>query len=239
MPMKLSRCASCFSFLPILIRNMAGFAWLSSSQDRRTAQHSLLEAGTDARGTRHSVWKGRGLALLALLLCSAHGMYASGQVVAAGRLPPRLAVFGTYTHVQPNIGKPNNVPVWGGTVGGYMQTSYILGLDLRGSITRWGGREHQESILFGPRARFRVSHFSAYVEALGGPAHSWQPNIEGSYHVVDKISADITGIGGVDVQVRHRISLRGEAAYSRIFRNDPASLNALSLSAGVVYHFPR
>jgi hypothetical protein len=188
------------------------------------------------------VLRWRGLSCLAILLCSLHGYRVSAQVMPSVRLPPSVAIFGTFTAVKPTFHIIGDFTLWGGTVGGYIQSPHLFGLEARGSINRWGGYEHQEAILAGPRAAMHFGRFTPYAAALGGAAHSSLWYVTGTgvnlKPYPDQVSADISALMGVDFHMAHHISLRlGEAQYSRILRSD-RQLNSLAASAGIVYRIP-
>jgi hypothetical protein len=188
------------------------------------------------------VLRWRGLSCLVVLLCSLHCYRASAQVMPSVRLPPSVAIFGTFTALKPTFHIIGDKTVWGGTVGGYIQSSHLYGLEVRGSINRWGGYEHQEAILAGPRAAMRFGRFTPYAAALGGAVHSSLWYVPGTgvnaKPYPDQVSADISALIGVDFHMAHHISLRlGEAQYSRVLRSD-RQLNSLAASAGIVYRLP-
>jgi hypothetical protein len=190
---------------------------------------------------RRQVLRSRRFSLLIALLCLLHCYRAPGQVpVPSVRIGPRLAIFGTITDIKPNFRNFEDYAVWGFTAGGYVQTRHVLGFELRGSVTRWGGHEHQETGLIGPRAALHVGRFSPYISVLGGEANSWSWRQPGNRKlwVEEKIAPELSILGGLDVHVGHHLSLRlGEASYSQIYRSD-RTLNTLGASAGVVYHIP-
>ena len=212
-------------------------AWggsLRNSADRRPEPERQ-------RNATQQVLRWRGLSSLVVLFCSLHCYRASGQVVPSLRLGPRISVFNTYTDVKPNLQDYQGNRVFGFTAGGYLQTRHVIGLDLRGSVTRWGGREHQEAVLFGPRAALHFGRYSPYAAALGGAAHSWWFREPGSHDlaVYDQVSPDLTCLGGIDIYIAHHVVLRlGEASYSRVFRSDN-TLSAFSIGSGFVYHLNR
>jgi hypothetical protein len=156
------------------------------------------------------------------------------------RLPPSVAIFGTFTALKPTFRIIGDLTVWGGTVGGYIQTPHLYGIEVRGNINRWGGYEHQEAILAGPRAAIHFGRLTPYAAVLGGAAHSslWLVDAVNPKPYPDRISPDISVLLGVDYHMAHHISLRlGEAQYSRIIRDD-RQLNSFAASAGIVYRVP-
>jgi hypothetical protein len=184
---------------------------------------------------KHSlVW----IALALLLWTAAHS--ASAQVVPALQQAPDVRIFSTFTDVKPNFRGYNDFAVFGFSLGGYLQTRHVIGAELRGSITRWGGDQHQESILAGPRASLHFAHFAPYVAILGGAGNSWawsnppKPGLPKPVNT-EETSSQWSILGGLDVHVKHSLSLRiGELSYSWIYRKDQ-TITPLSVSAGVVY----
>ena len=83
------------------------------------------------------------------LLFSVAAFSASAQVIPQFKVPPRIAVFGSFTDVKPDYVSFSDFAVYGFSVGGYFQTRHIVGAEIRGSITRWGGDQHEESALAG------------------------------------------------------------------------------------------
>lgn len=198
-----------------------------------------LRESHDVKRKRNTRW--RGVWSLVVLLSSLHGFRAQGQVpFPAVRLGPSTSVFTTITDIKPNFSGYEDYAVWGGTAGAYLQSSRIVGLELRGSVLRRGGMEHQEALLFGPRAALHVWQFAPYVAVLGGVAHSWSWRVPGdrTSWVDEKASPDLTVLFGLDVHLAYHVSVRlGEASYSRIYRGD-AALNTLGVSTGLVYRLP-
>ena len=111
------------------------------------------------------------IALVFLFSSVAHS--ASAQMIPALKAPPRIAIFGSFTDVKPNYVSFSDFAVYGISVGGYLQTRHVIGAEIRGSITRWGGDQHQESAMAGPRASLHFGHFSPYAAFIGGGANSW------------------------------------------------------------------
>jgi hypothetical protein len=226
--------SSAFLKLSLIRQCLAWGGSLNSSAEAR------LEPGRQANQS-WPVLRWRGLSCLLVLFCLVHCHHAHGQVPFPSiRLAPRTAVFGEFTDIKPNFRVNTDYAVWGFTVGGYVQTPHVLGFELRGSVTRWGGAEHQQAVLFGPRAVLHIRRFSPYVAVLGGAANTWSWRDPKNLRlwVDEKVSPDLTILGGIDVHMSHRISLRvGEASYSRVFRSD-RTLNTLGASAGLVYRLP-
>jgi hypothetical protein len=164
----------------------------------------------------------------------------SAQVIPAFKAPPNIAIFGGFTDVKPNYVSFSDYAVYGFSAGGYMQTRHIVGLEIRGSITRWGGGQHEESALAGPRASLHFRHFSPYVAFLGGGGNTWSWNNPAKPGLPTPRKSEETSpqwsiLGGLDVHLKRRLSLRmGEVSYSQIYRTDK-TITPISASAGIVY----
>jgi hypothetical protein len=213
-------------------------AWGGSLRD--SAEHQPRQGRH--RSVRQQGLRWRGLSSLFVLFCLVHSHRAYCQVpFPAVKLAPRIAVFGTFEDIKPTWKVVGDKAVWGGTIGGYVQAPHVVGLELRGSITRWGGQQHQEAVLLGPRAALHFGRFSPYVAVLGGVANSWSwpnPHTRPTPWVNEKVAPDLTILGGVDFHMDHHISFRvGEPSYTRIFRSDRA-LNTFGISVGAVYRLP-
>lgn len=76
-----------------------------------------------------------------VLLFAAAAYSASAQVVPGLRWSPDISAFGTFTAVKPDVGYYGDLAVYGPSVGGFWQTRHIIGVEVRGSILRWGGLE--------------------------------------------------------------------------------------------------
>jgi hypothetical protein len=177
-----------------------------------------------------------------VLLVSTAAYSAQAQVeIPALVSAPRIAVFSTFTDVKPNKSYVDDLAVWGFSAGGYLQTRHIVGAEVRGSITRWGSAQHEESILVGPRASMHFGGFAPYVAILGGGGNAWQwnkvpyPWDKPPAVITEETGPQATILGGVDFHVRHRLSFRmGELSYSKIYMKDH-TITPISASAGIVY----
>ena len=168
---------------------------------------------------------------------------ADGQVIPSLQTPPRIAVFSTFTTAKPDFRHFHDNAVYGISLGGFIQTRHIVGIEVRGSILRWGGSLHQESGLGGVRAGLHRGHFSPYVDVLGGAANAWYwntPPVKGAKNAREEeaVGPEWSILGGLDVHFHHRIDLRvGEFSYSKIYMTD-RTLTSLSATAGFVYRLP-
>jgi hypothetical protein len=166
---------------------------------------------------------------------------AKAQVVPALRYGSQISGFATFTDIKPNYQYFTDLAVYGFTVGGYLQTRKVLGVEVRGSIARWGGVQHEESAVGGARAALHHGRFSPYVAILGGGGHVWiaqnhpapgEERISKSY-----LGPQWTVLGGLDFHLRHRWSIRAaEFSYSNIYV-DNQTLRPLGVRAGIVYRF--
>jgi hypothetical protein len=174
------------------------------------------------------------------LLFSVTAFSASAQVIPSMRVAPRTAVFGSFTDVKPDYVSFSDFAVYGFSAGGYLQTRHIIGAEVRGSITRWGGGQHEESALAGARASLHFGRFAPYVALLGGEGNTWSWNHPPKPGLPTPVKIEETSpqwsiLGGFDVHLKNRLSLRmGEFSYSEVYRKDK-TLTPLSVSAGIVY----
>lgn len=174
------------------------------------------------------------------LLFSVTAYSASAQVIPQIRVGPSTAVFGSFTDVKPDYVSFSDFAVYGFSVGGYLQTRRVIGAEVRGSITRWGGDQHQESALAGVRASLHFHHFAPYVAILGGGGNTWswsnppKPGLPKPVNT-EEATTQLSVLGGLDLHLKHRLSLRmGEFSYSQIYRKEK-TLTPISASAGIVY----
>jgi hypothetical protein len=174
------------------------------------------------------------------LLFSVTAFSASAQVIPSMRVAPRTAVFGSFTDVKPDYVSFSDYAVYGFSAGGYLQTRHIIGAEIRGSITRWGGGQHEESALGGVRGQLHFGRFAPYVAVLGGGGNTWSWNHPAKPGLPAPIKSEETSpqwsiLGGLDVHLKSRLSLRmGEFSYSEVYRRDK-TLTPISASAGIVY----
>jgi hypothetical protein len=176
--------------------------------------------------------------LLILLACTIGR--APGQVMPSIRFGPRIAVFGTFNTLKPDYKYYGDFAVYGFSLGGYLQMPHVLGVEVRGSINRWGGEEHQEAALGGPRASVHLGPFSPYIAVLGGEANSWRwqnPRHTGQPEptLVEGLGPTWSALGGVDFHVRHHLSIRlGEVSYGKTYLKN-WTLTPITGSVGIVY----
>ena len=163
---------------------------------------------------------------------------APAQVGPAARLAPDISIFATATDAKPNFRYLYDRAVYGFYAGGFWQTRHILGVEVRGSILKWGSDQHEESALAGPRAARRFGRFTPYACGLVGGGNAWSRNLPGKPpFIIEDVGLQWSILGGVDFRLRHHLRIRvGEFAYSKIYLPD-RTLTALNASAGLVYRF--
>ena len=172
-----------------------------------------------------------------LILLGPH--IASAQVGPAARQAPDISIFATATDAKPNFRYLYDRAVYGFTAGGFWQTRHILGVEVRGSILKWGSDQHQESALAGPRVARRFGRFTLYGCGLVGAGNAWSRNLPANQppFIIEDVGVQWSILGGVDYRLRHRLRLRvGELGYSNIYLPS-RTLKALTASAGLVYRF--
>lgn len=185
--------------------------------------------------SRHSL-----LRIALVLLCSTTAFSASAQIIQGLIAKPKISVFGTFTDIKPDLSYYHDYAVWGMTGGGFIQSRHIVGVEVRGSVTRWGGLEHQETALGGPRAALHLGYLSPYICVLGGAGSAWWwNNPVRSDQPKPKLDYDIgpewSGVGGIDIHVNHHIAIRaGEYSYSKIYVTG-RTLTPISAGVGIVY----
>ena len=189
-------------------------------------------------GSRHYFLR---TTLVLLFSTVVHG--ARAQVsVPSFRSAPRIYFYATFTDIKPNYQYHTDLAVYGATLGGYIQTRRIVGLEIRGSAARWGGGQHEEALLGGPRAALHFGRLSPYVAFLGGGGNAWSRERPASPGLPTPPLRESTGLqwtilGGVDIYLRHRFSLRaGEVSYSQLYATNK-TITPLGASAGIVYRF--
>jgi hypothetical protein len=161
---------------------------------------------------------------------------ASAQVGPSARLAPDISIFATATDAKPNFRYLYDRAVYGFSAGGFWQTRHILGVEVRGSILKWGSDQHEESALAGPRAARRFGRFTPYGCGLVGAGNAWSRNLPGKPpFIIEDVGLQWSILGGVDFRLTHHLRVRvGELAYSKIYLSD-RTLSALNASAGLVY----
>jgi hypothetical protein len=175
-----------------------------------------------------------------VLLFSAAAYSASAQVVPGMRTPPNISLFGTFTAVKPNTSSYGDFAVYGFSAGGFLQLRHLVGVEVRGSLQRSQGLEHQESALAGPRFAMHFGHISPYVSVLGGVANAWRwsrPPVSGQPwpQLYGGFGPEWSVVGGLDVHLtRHMVMRMGEVSYSKIYLKD-WNATPLGVGAGLVF----
>jgi hypothetical protein len=179
-----------------------------------------------------------GTALVLLLSTVAYS--GSAQVIPQLKSPPRISAFSTYTSVKPDYQYYGDFAVSGVTLGAFLQSRHVWGIEARGSVMRWGGLEHEESALAGPRFSMHFGRFSPYLCALGGEANAWRwrnPRHTGQPEpkLDEALGPQWSTVGGLDIYLQHRFVIRmGEISYSKTYLNH-WTMTPLTASAGIVY----
>jgi len=161
---------------------------------------------------------------------------ASAQVGPAARLAPDISIFATATDAKPNFRYLYDRAVYGFSAGGFWQTRRLLGVEMRGSILKWGSDQHEESALAGLRAAKRFGRLTPYVCGLVGGGNAWSRNLPGHPpFIIEEVGLQWSVLGGIDIRLAHHLRLRvGEVAYSQIYL-PKRTLSPLNASAGFVY----
>jgi hypothetical protein len=174
---------------------------------------------------------------VAVIVCFAGApQTASAQVVPAGRSAGDVAVFATFTDAKPNFRYLYDRAVYGFSAGGYLQTRHLLGVEVRGSLLKWGSDQHEESALAGPRAALHLGRFSPYISGLVGIGNAWSRNLNSEPSLITEATGlQWSILAGLDLHLTHHLRLRvGEVAYSQIYL-PKRTLSPLNASAGFVY----
>jgi hypothetical protein len=170
-----------------------------------------------------------------------HSSITWAQVVPPLRAPAHIFIFGDYTAAQPNFGTSADF-IYGATVGVYLQSSHVIGFDMRGVVLRSGGPDHESSVLVGPRAAFHFARFSPYTALDLGAGHAWRyPKQDGGDESqgrrVHGTGPQWSLIGGVDFYWGHHVSIRmTELTYSSIYATRQSRI-PINYSTGFVYRF--
>ena len=170
-----------------------------------------------------------------LCLLGAPQMVAA-QVSGAYRPAPDISVFALATGAKPNFRYLYDRAVYGFSAGGFLQTHHVIGVEVRGSLLKWGSDQHEESALVGPRAALRFGRITPYVTGLVGAGNAWSRNLPGHPpFIIEEVGAQWSALGGIDIRLSRHLRLRvGELAYSKIYLSE-RTLSALNASAGFVY----
>jgi hypothetical protein len=114
---------------------------------------------------KHIVDIGRMIVVLAVLFLP---FAIDAQVGPDMRSAPSLHVFGTYTYGSSDWSSNSSE---GFSLGGFLQTPHLWGLESRGGYLHWGTNEFRYDALAGPRIAFHFARFSPYGAVLAGVGH--------------------------------------------------------------------
>ena len=174
------------------------------------------------------------------LLLSTAVCRGSAQVISGLQTTSNISAYATLpVNVTPDYGYYAPV-LFGYSLGGFWQSPYLIGAEVRGTIQRRLNREHQESALAGPRVAMRFGSFIPYVSVLGGAGNGWrfrEPPLKGETppKPVEDTGPMWTVLGGLDVHLNHHFAVRvGEISYSKIYLKD-WTLGPVNVTAGIVY----
>jgi hypothetical protein len=178
------------------------------------------------------------LAVVVLIMLMGHR--APAQAIPVLRLPIRISTFATFTDAKPSFGYYGDRAVWGFTTGGIVQLPRFAGLEVRGSMLRYGGISHQESALAGPRVAVHIFHTTPYASFLLGEGNaSWWSNPSGKGEPkprrIEAYGFQWTIASGLDIYLHSHITLRlGELSYSHLYEPNK-TLVPLTASTGLVF----
>jgi hypothetical protein len=182
-------------------------------------------------------WLLLGLVLPAIFCAGA----ASAQVVPELIARSNLSVYGTLpANFTPNFAPVDSSVLFGYSLGGFLQSPHIIGLELKGSIQRRINSQHQESALAGPRVALHLGRVAPYTSILFGAGNGWRfkdapPPGEKLPTPVEGIGPQWTWSGGVDLRISRRFAVRaGEISRSELYLKH-WNLSPLNATAGVVW----
>jgi hypothetical protein len=156
------------------------------------------------------------------------------QVSPEMRRPLSIHVFGGYTYGSSDWSTNHSSGI---TLGGFVQSQHLWGLEARGSYLHWGTEERRYDAVFGPRVALHLGRFSPYGTVLVGVAHpiTWTNGINTSFRNGNGVEWKL--LGGVDFYAGHGLSIRlGEVSYARVYALQ--GLSPVDFGAGLVYRFP-
>jgi hypothetical protein len=146
---------------------------------------------------------------------------ASGQVVSPLHRPTNLGIYGEATFQQPSFSDVAD-RVRGITVGGYLQSRFHIGIDVRAVALQKVAYYHEFSILAGPRVAFHFAHLEPYGSFDVGDSREserLEPTAANGYSTETRSTKfRWCGLGGVDIHVLPHLSLRlPEVSYSDLY----------------------
>jgi hypothetical protein len=161
---------------------------------------------------------------------------AGAQAVApAMRAPLTINLFGTYTC---GFSQPGANESYGYSLGGFLQSRHLWGLEARGAYLRWGSVDSTFDALAGPRVALHLGRFSPYGAVLLGVGHPIE-RVNGPESVLESGNGlEWKLLGGVDYHATHHLSIRlGEVSFSEDYAL-PKRVSAFDVSGGLVYDLP-
>ncbi len=165
---------------------------------------------------------------------------APAQIIQGLQSRNNLSIYGTLpVDVTPDFGYYAPV-LFGYSFGGYLQTPYVIGAEIRGQVQRRQNAEHQEAALIGPRVAIRFGRLTPYASFLVGAGQGWryrETPILGAKQPqpIQNIGTQWTILGGADFKLNHRFSARvGEVSYSKLYLKE-WTLSPVNFTAGIVF----
>jgi hypothetical protein len=148
-----------------------------------------------------------------------------------------LGIYGTAIFQQPTFNDAG-ARVRGIAVGGYLQSRFHVGIDVRAIALQKVGYYHQFSLLAGPRIVFHFAHFEPYGSFDVGDSREserLEPTAANGYSIeAHSTKFGWCGFGGLDIRVVPHVSLRlPEVSYSDIY-TEGGKNKSVTYGAGVV-----
>ena len=162
-------------------------------------------------------------------------LLAGAQVKPDMRRPLAIHLFGTFTDGFSSGGRQNN---YGYSLGGFVQTRHLWGLESRGTYLRWGSAESWFDALAGPRVALHLARLSPYGAVLVGIGHPIARTDGPKSRLESGNGFEWKLLSGVDYYAARHFSIRlGEVSFAENYAL-PKSVRAIDFSGGVVYHIP-
>jgi hypothetical protein len=158
---------------------------------------------------------------------------AGAQAAPSMRGPLSIHLLGTYTY-----GSSDGYNSFGYSLGGFIQTPHLFGLEARGDYLRWGSAESRFDALAGPRVALHFARFSPYGAVLAGVGHPLARLNGPKSPLQSGNGVAVRLLGGVDYYATHHLSIRfGEISFAEYYAL-PKSVSGIDVSGGLVYHIP-
>jgi hypothetical protein len=175
---------------------------------------------------------GRAMGVLFLLFTPLIGRAQMGPEM---RGPLSIHLFGTYSYGSSDGDTGNS---YGYSLGGFVQTPHLWGLEVRGAYLRWGSDESRFDAMAGPRVALRFARFSPYGAVLLGAGHPLARLNGPNSQLESNTGAELKVLGGVDYYAGRHFSIRlGELSFSEYYAL-PKGVSAIDVSGGIAYHLP-